>query len=802
VPESLVVVDHRSAGVASVFEVAIGARADGKFRVEVVRSSAGEASASVALDVAGLAGQRVQVQQAVLASAIPTRRVLSAGEQVIQRVGKELFTALLGTGEVAGRYRASQAMAAERSQHLRLVVRIDSPQLAGLPWEAMYDEALGVYVCRSEQLVRHVSVPAMPGPLQVRPPLRILGVVSSPRGLPTLEIDKEREQLERALADTIRAGLVQVRWAPSATWSCLHDELMDRSWHVIHYIGHGDFDPDLDEGILALEREQDGRPDRVAAHKIVDLLRQADPMPRLVVLNSCSGGVVGTCDLFSGTAASLVRGGVNAVAAMQYEVSDLAAVAFARGLYTRLVRGGGVDQATTSGRIAILGVGGSTMEWVTPVLYLRGDQARLFAVPSTQTPHWPHTPTLTSVGHSDPDRSQGIAGAQSTEANASMSESSAPTSPRETTLATGSPTDPAMPTLYRLIHVFTPTNPKPGLVLPADFRESLTRSPSRWCGVAFSPDGALLATGGSHATIGIWRVNSGEQVNVLTGYTESLLKVIFSPDGTLLSASSTDYTARIWRVDTGEQVLCVPCRAGVGVRAAFSPDSMLFATASSSDDTARIWRTDTGQQVHALTGHTGWLSGMAFSPDGTLLATTSSDTTVRIWQMDTGQQVHVLKGHAAWASRAIFSPDGALLATVGGDRTARIWWVKTGRQVHVLTGHTSRVEGVIFSPDGTLLATSSDTTVRIWRMDTGQQVHAREGYDWLSEVVFSPEGPLMASISNNTVRIWRVDTGKQVHVLPHTRSVLGMAFSPDGILLSTASLDGNTRIWHMAADVS
>ena len=105
-------------------------------------------------------------------------------------------------------------------------------------------------------------------------------------------------------------------------------------------------------------------------------------MPRLVVLNSCSGAAAGVSDLFSGTAAALVRGGVSAVAAMQYEISDPAAVAFARGFYAAIARGRGVDDAVSSGRVAILGTGDRTLEWVTPVLYLRGHDTRLFTLPA------------------------------------------------------------------------------------------------------------------------------------------------------------------------------------------------------------------------------------------------------------------------------------------------------------------------------------------------------------------------------------------------------------------------------------
>ena len=111
-----------------------------------------------------------------------------------------LFSALLGSGDVAGRYQASAALAAERGEGLRVVLRVDTPALAGLPWEAMYDTAAGGYVCRRDQLVRHIPVAAAVPPLTVQPPLRILGIVSSPRGLPALDVEKEQEQLTRALA--------------------------------------------------------------------------------------------------------------------------------------------------------------------------------------------------------------------------------------------------------------------------------------------------------------------------------------------------------------------------------------------------------------------------------------------------------------------------------------------------------------------------------------------------------------------------------------------------------------------------
>ena len=369
------------ADTTAVFEVAIrqGSSA-ATFIVEVVSSDAGEASASVALDAAALVSQRDKLQWAVLASGVASRGVLPETERPVRDIGQQLFTALLGTGEVAGRYRAAGAVAAERGQRLRVVLRIDAPELAALPWEAMYDQAAGGYVCRHDQLVRHAGVASVPAPMQVQLPLRILGVISSPTGLPLLDAAKEQEQLAQALARPISQGLIELHWAPAATWADLQSMLFEGPWHVMHFIGHGGFDPVQDEGFLSLVAEN-GRVHNVTAHRLVDLMRQATPMPRLAVLNSCAGAQVGISDLFSGTAAALVRGGLTAVAAMQYEISDQAAIAFARGFYTAIAYGRGVDQAISSGRVAILGTGDHTLEWLTPVMYLRGQKARLFDIP-------------------------------------------------------------------------------------------------------------------------------------------------------------------------------------------------------------------------------------------------------------------------------------------------------------------------------------------------------------------------------------------------------------------------------------
>jgi CHAT domain len=364
--------------VSSIIELNIGrADAPGSYEIQVIQSPAGEASATFELEPVGLIDKLDELQQTLLASSVSSRRLVGRGEASVRRVGQRLFEALFTDPQVAGVYRASNAVAAERGETLRIVLRLSASELATLPWESMFDPSTGSYVSRREPLVRYVPVPSSPPPLKVRLPLRILALIASPRGLAQLDTEKEKDNLTRALQPMINSGSVAVEWLEHATWPAVQDLLLAESWHIIHFIGHGDFDIDRDEGVLALENDN-GRLNRVPAESVVDLLREAQPMPRLVVLNACESSTSSQSDLFSGVAAALVRGGVSAVTAMQFEISDQAAIAFSRGFYTSIGHGRSVDEAVRSGRVGIVGLGADSLEWITPTLYLRGEEGHLF----------------------------------------------------------------------------------------------------------------------------------------------------------------------------------------------------------------------------------------------------------------------------------------------------------------------------------------------------------------------------------------------------------------------------------------
>ncbi len=351
------------------------------YSVAVLRSPAGEARESMTFPFGELELEnRLQALQIALLRAEGGRRqVLSREDAAVQDFGRALF-AMLFPGEVRNRYDVSLHEATAQGKGLRLKVRILPPELAVLPWEFTYDPRQAEYVClsRTTPLVRYLELPRPLSPLRVDLPLRILGMVVSPADLPPLETELEKRRIEEALANLRAAGLIKLSWLEGQTWRDLQRLMRYGPWHIFHFIGHGGFNRATDEGQVMLANET-GMAQPLSATQLGRLLADHHDL-RLVVLNACEGARGSEQDVFSSTASILLRRGLPAVLAMQYPITDRAAIEFARTFYEALADGLPVDTATTEARQAVSIAAPRSVEWGIPVLYLRAADGVLFDI--------------------------------------------------------------------------------------------------------------------------------------------------------------------------------------------------------------------------------------------------------------------------------------------------------------------------------------------------------------------------------------------------------------------------------------
>jgi formylglycine-generating enzyme required for sulfatase activity len=370
--------------------ITISAGGESAYPVEA-RSPAGEATATLHWTLSGLALEnRLKDLQIALLTSGRGRRAPSREEATVQQFGGELFDALI-SGEIRSRYDVIQTQARREGKGVRLRLRIDPPLLASLPWEFLYDRRSGEYVCLSRQtpIVRYLDLPQPVGALPVQPPLRILGLIASPSDLPALDVAVERERIERAVRPLQARGLLELTWLEGQSWRDLQRAMTGGPWHIFHFVGHGDYDPTRDEGQIALTGAS-GKAHFFSARELARLLADHAAL-RLVLLNACKGAASGQQDRFASTAATLVRRGIPAVIAMQYPITDYAAIEFAQSFYENLAQTMPVDAAVTEARKAISFAIDNTVEWGTPVLYLRAQNGQLFAMDKRPHPSPPQT---------------------------------------------------------------------------------------------------------------------------------------------------------------------------------------------------------------------------------------------------------------------------------------------------------------------------------------------------------------------------------------------------------------------------
>jgi eukaryotic-like serine/threonine-protein kinase len=324
--------------------------------------------------------------------------------------------------------------------------------------------------------------------------------------------------------------------------------------------------------------------------------------------------------------------------------------------------------------------------------------------------------------------------------------------------------------------------------------------------VAYSPDGARLATDGNDNTVQLRDPKTGRILVTLQGDTrEAFGRIVFSPDGHRVAAACQDKSVKVWEIATGKQILKLKVKSQYPLDVAYSRDGQKIACGGAKADSihgglmpdqVQVWSAVTGDELFtvASAGKT-----VAFSPDSTRLVTMSRehfkpgmkyDPGMRVLDAKTGEILKSISG-GGWDDLAItFSPDGGLFASAR-DSEIKIWSSTTATETRTLRGHSGSVIALAFSRDGKYLVSgSADETLKIWDLVKGEEVHTYRGHKGpVASVDFSGDGKQVASGgSDETVRIWDATAPPGALDVPGTGNINEqVAVSPDGTLIATVN---------------
>jgi WD40 repeat protein len=336
-----------------------------------------------------------------------------------------------------------------------------------------------------------------------------------------------------------------------------------------------------------------------------------------------------------------------------------------------------------------------------------------------------------------------------------------------------------------------------------------------WGGLAYSPNGQLLAIGTVDHSVLLLDAKNGEPVAPpLTGLSSEVLSLAFSPDGHSLVAGDNAGLVLRWDISNPAspvQDYVYP----VGI----NTDSAMITMASGLrpmqvgyfPSGIFLWNVPASQQVNICVCG---VTSLAIAPDGRTLAAGLGSGGVTLLDLASGQEMQTLAAYRSIGGSSdaymvldlAFTPDGKKLALSTAYGSVRIWDLINGDAISL--PHTQvapALSRLTLSPDGKTLAyiVDDDSAVHLWDMDSQQfQQYPLQSRKKIISLGFNPDGRSLAlGLADNTIQLWDMQSHQPLGVplSGHRGEVIYLAFSSDGRRLASLDWEHTAIMWDLQA---
>jgi len=287
--------------------------------------------------------------------------------------------------------------------------------------------------------------------------------------------------------------------------------------------------------------------------------------------------------------------------------------------------------------------------------------------------------------------------------------------------------------------------------------------------LAWSQDGRWLAVG-TYQEVKLFDGANGKLVRTLKGHADVVRGLAFSPDGSILAAAGgvpgEGGEVKLWNVETGAAMQTYQGHADCIYGFAWRPASQQFAT-TSYDKTVKLWTRDKTAPAADLKEHADAVFAAVYTANGKLLATASADRSIKVWDAATGKRLYTLAGHTEMVTSLAAHPTADQIASGSADKTVRVWNLNAdnGQQAKSFSGPADVVTDVRFSADARLLAAATnDGKVFLWEWAADRHLRTIEDIgDAALALAFHPNGETLAVGGyDGSVKLYKVADGALV----------------------------------------